>query len=170
MVTGPVTGCDEPQARVARRAHGWTLVELAVVLGVAALLLASVGPMGVAWVDNAKSLNARATLQTGFSAARALALQNPGGITLNGPAAILCLAGSGSVRVYVGGSCPGSGAAVWQGSMPSGTQLTIGGVLWPPCISLNNRGQPMAGASGCSTNLQFTLTVGQANVANTTLY
>ena len=142
--------------------RGLTLIELAVVLFMAALVALMAAPFGVTWANNAKVKQAQTFLQHGFSVAKSLALQNPTQAVLSQPAAVLCLS-NGQLSVYPGGTC-GAGLLSWQASLPSGVQVKFGSAALS-CITVNNSGAPVATAACTTTNLAYSVTKGTATLS-----
>ncbi|WP_313072118.1 prepilin-type N-terminal cleavage/methylation domain-containing protein [Melaminivora sp.] len=140
-----------------RRPGGFTLVELAVALAIAALLMLMAAPLASDWVHGAHTRQARAVLEQGHAQARALALRNPCGTPV---AARLALRSSGAQTVEVSvqtGDGSGSCAFLedhadpqWSAQLPAGVALSwndrplVAGEAQQ--LDLDSRGQPASPA------------------------
>lgn len=65
----------------ARRASGFTLIELMIAIAIMALLLLAAAPFTLDWVDGTRQMRARNNLLEAVGRARALAMRNPHALT-----------------------------------------------------------------------------------------
>lgn len=150
--------------------RGLTLVETAVTVAIGALLAMLGASFASTWTHNAQVSQAQTAIQHAYSAAKALALQNPNRQTMNGAAAVLCFT-SGAVAVYPGSAC--NGTASWQASIPAGVSVLFGSPTYtvaPSCIALDNAGAPTNSATSCTTALTYKISKESAYALSSTLY
>lgn len=149
------------RAKARPRQHGFTLLELMIVLAIIAVLLAVGLPYTRAWVDSNRQLQARNVLTEAVAQTRALAMRNPGGITDTSAAALLKLSGH-TIEVE---NADGS-QVLWSGTVPTNATFKladgaglVGAALG--CVAFDNRGQRLPSASGCTTpTAQYRVAVG----------
>lgn len=145
-----------------RAHHGFTLVELMVVLTILALLLLMAAPLATDWVSSARTHQSRATLVQFHAQAKALALRNPCAVAEDAVAMeIEASSQEGQVMLRArarddAGDCAYASDYVVDADdpfkplavalLPAGVQLKLGGVAVvagaPRTLRLNNRGLP----------------------------
>jgi prepilin-type N-terminal cleavage/methylation domain-containing protein len=145
---------------VRTRASGFTLIELAVTLGVMAFLLLVGLPFLSGWVDGVRQLRARNQVLEGMGQVRALALRNPGALAEGQPIATLRRVGNDLQVMLVGVEMP-----VWSATLDDKVQLMstsargIAGIDANGegqafrCVAFNSRGMRLPGAANCVLSL-----------------
>jgi prepilin-type N-terminal cleavage/methylation domain-containing protein len=144
---------------VRARARGFTLIELAVTLGVMAFLLLVGQPFLSGWVDGVRQLRARNQVLEGIGQVRALALRNPGALAEDQPVAMLRRAGNDLQVVLAGVETP-----VWSAALDGRVQLAPTGARGIAamdageggrfrCVAFNSRGMRLPGATNCVLSL-----------------
>ena len=155
---------------------GFTLVELAVMLAIIAMLLLMAAPFARGWIDNNRQLQIRHLLWEGVSQARALALRNPNAVPANLSSvtdsnAVVCLRFGDDDQLSVnlsryssgksGGCDTSSVQRIWSVKLPHGTLLRLTSSLHPVtaetlesakpfgCLALNARAQRLTRVAQC---------------------
>ncbi|MGC4077893.1 MAG: prepilin-type N-terminal cleavage/methylation domain-containing protein [Rubrivivax sp.] len=141
------------------RPRGFTLVEMMIVLVLMVVMALVVAQLGTQWSDNARLARVQAQLQHAYDSTKSAALQNPQAATRGDAAATLCLQ-DGAFAVVLGDDC--SAKAVWSYAQESGVSVSLADAD-SRCIALDSAGVAVA-ASGCSTDLRFSITTGSAHV------
>lgn len=153
-----------------RRSAGLTLVELAIVLLILALLALAAAPFTRAWVDGNRQLQMRSRLMEGVGQARALALRNPRGFADGGAAETVRLSYDATTHALrleqknANGSWPDPDAPpYWQspglagefalklagaGDFADVAAFDSAGDAFA-CVAFDTRGRPVAGSSAC---------------------
>jgi prepilin-type N-terminal cleavage/methylation domain-containing protein len=137
--------------------HGFTLVELMVVIALFAILVLGTASLGRAWVANAHATNAENLLLQSYKQARATALINNNAVSGTAAAATLSIT-STTISVTDGG-----GNTVYSVSPPADTTVTL---TCGSSLALSNSAVPTA--SACQASLAYTISVtGGSNVSGT---
>lgn len=131
--------------------HGFTLIELLVTISIMVTLLLAAVPLITDWVYSAQTRDSQAKLQQGFATAKALALRNPGQVSLPGTAAGLRLMTSGATTTVLvcsgapaSSDCVPDGASVyWKTDYPASVSTTLTSAT-PMMLGLDNRGTPLS--------------------------
>ena len=76
-----------------QRQRGVSLIESMLAIAISGWLLVSGFPLTQGWVASTRVRDAQGVLAQGVSRAKAVALRNPGGVSGNAAAAMLCLDG-----------------------------------------------------------------------------
>lgn len=151
--------------------RGLTLVELAVVLALTALLALAVASIGGNWSDRSRGLLAVSTLQRAYSAAQSLALQNHAGVSMGGASATLCVANA-TAKVVSGSDC--TAQPIWNASLGTGTNVSLGSAGTASCLSLTSSSVGASGVSdasgGCASEPVYNLSVGSFNVQDKSFF
>ncbi len=129
--------------RRCRLQSGVTLVELAVVLLIIALLALAATPLTSSWTTNADLHTAGGQINQAFSHAKAAALRNALGAIGDAPAARIAYDTADrqlKVCKTASGVCD---ETLWRATLPAGVELSLTGASFP--IELNNRGQHATG-------------------------
>ena len=148
-----------------RHQPGFTLVELMVTIALLAFLLMIAAPYTSAWANNARLLEGQRILEEGIGRAKALALRNPNGRTVEDstPAALLCLDSTNrtlSLYAPAGTSC--TGTARWTARLPNGFAAKVG-TQNLASLPFDNRGLLVAASASpsMSSTRTLSLSVGQ---------
>jgi prepilin-type N-terminal cleavage/methylation domain-containing protein len=151
-----------------RRALGFTLIEVVVVMALTAMLLVLSVAFGMQWANSAAVSTGQGVVEHAYSMAKATALANPGASTGTAAASIVCFTTT-QVSVYAGGAC--SGSAVWSGALPSGVAVLFGSPTpsaTANCIALSDAATVVVPASsGCTASSQYAVSKGDASATNT---
>jgi len=168
--------------------NGFTLIELAVVLAITALVVLAAAPLASEWGYNAQVHDANAKLTQGFGLAKALALRNPNGVPYPSPAAALQISISGANTTVAVLDCPASGGTCvtsdsgwpgWSASYPGAVATSITNVgqvssSTSQIIYIDNRGEPVVQAATnpptLNTNLAFTVSRGNTGSEQGSFY
>lgn len=156
---------------------GFTLVELAVMLAIIAMLLLMAAPFARGWIDNNRQMQIRHLLWEGVSQARALALRNPNAVPVNlatdsaaNPVVCLRFTEDDELTVNLSRSSPGkigrcdtaSVQRIWSVKLPHDTLLRLTSSLHPvtadalvsakpfSCLALNARAQRLTRVDQCT--------------------
>lgn len=148
---------------------GFTLLELIVSLSLMVGLALLVSSLGGTWIQSANVTRAQGVLQRAYSMTKNTALANSVAKSSIEAAAILCFSSS-ELKVFSGESCNG-GVLIWKSALPSGVEITLGGIT-PSCLALTNTGALVSttNAGDCVTSVNYSITAGLANVTNKILY
>ena len=122
-------------------------------------LLVSGFPLTQSWVASSRVRDAQGVIAQGVSRAKAVALRNPGGVSGNAAAAMLCL-DSGQLRLFAATRSPQSAAAcassgaLWSAKLPTSTSV-FSGEASLRCLAFSNRAGSVAASSSetsCATS------------------
>ncbi|AOY00669.1 prepilin-type N-terminal cleavage/methylation domain-containing protein [Jeongeupia sp. USM3] len=122
--------------------RGFTLIELMITIAILALLLAVGVPFTQRWGQSARVQQVESTLKQGFAHAKAVALRNPTGAT-TGSAAVLRLEGDDLVVCEGAVTCT-TANAVWRGSKPTSTTISLNGLATTGGLGFSNQGMATA--------------------------
>ena len=146
--------------RARRPSGGFTLIELAVTLGVMAFLLLVGMPFLSGWVDGVRQLRSRNQVLEGMGQVRALALRNPGALAEDRPVAMLRKVGDELQVVLAGNEAP-----VWSATLADRVRLVSTGARGIAeidatgdgrpfrCVAFNSRGMRLPAAATCVLSL-----------------
>lgn len=135
--------------------RGFTLIEMMVVLAILASLLAAGMPFTRNWALSNQQMQTRNVVQNAVAEARALALRNAGQAASDAAATELQLTVNADGTQTLGVFPAGAANAAWTATLPTNAavQLLAGGALTRlTCVAFDNRGQRLAGATGCTTS------------------
>ncbi len=148
--------------------HGFSLIELMMILAIMALLATAAAPLTGGWVKDADLTKVRGSLTQAVGRAKAASLRNFRGAQSNAPVAAICIANNTvTVREGTSANAPScssnTGTVVWQDPLDSDVTITSGGSA-VSCLCFDNRGLLTNNAcTGCSTTGSLTLTAGSHN-------
>lgn len=128
---------------------GFTLVELIIVIAIAAVLMAVAVPLGRGWVDSSQVNNAVANLKHGTLLAKSAALRNANNRAMGVVATSLCFDKSNQTLQVVLDSCA-TGQLVQHYSMAKGVNVQENGIEFK-CLAYDSAGV-LVPAAGCTTN------------------
>ncbi|WP_411887549.1 Tfp pilus assembly protein FimT/FimU [Hydrocarboniphaga effusa] len=159
-----------------RRQRGVSLIESMLAIAISGWLLVSGFPLTQGWVASTRVRDTQGLLAQGVSRAKAVALRNPGGVSGNAAAAMLCLDG-GRLRLFAATRSPQSAAAcassgaLWSATLPASTSVFSGDASLR-CLAFSNRAASVAASSGGTACASSTsLLISSANQhASVTLY
>jgi len=155
---------------VVRRSHGYSLVELMVVVAMVGILAGATLPLGSLWVNGAKLAKVEGALTQAVGKAKSAAIRNSHNTVAGQPVAMVCLTNTElSVRQSSNSAGPSCGVTptgfeTWRAELLSEVSISSGDDA-VSCICFNSYGMlNTAGAcSGCLSDNPVNLEVGSKN-------
>lgn len=165
--------------------HGFSLIELLVVVALLGFLLMLAVPFTTSWSASAKLRDAENQLHQGIGRSKALALRNFAGMTNTQAAAKLCLKSNTSdntleLKLYQAdlgalntpAKCYSADEAlVWQASLPNETAIKIKDteanlLVNFTCLGIDSRGLQIDSldADNCQKGSEYILSIGSEDV------
>ena len=155
-----------------RKAQGFSLIELMIVIAILAFLVLAAAPLSGAWVQDADLHEVEGSLTQAVGRAKAAALRNYAAAENNQPVTAICIANNTvSVRERTASAAPDcatpAGTLLWQDAIDEDVSIKANTVA-VSCMCFNNRGFLTSDScAGCNTLSTLTLTAGSKNVSVT---
>lgn len=152
---------------MSRPSHGFTLVEIMVVVAILALIVLVGAPLTSGWSASADMVNGKGALIQAVSRAKSMALRNEVGVTEGNSGAAICIDSNKKIEVRKPTSASSSancstngGTAVWSTNTSLNLTFKVGTDTLS-CLCFDNKGQVISSVAAscdtCGSSTQVTL-------------
>ncbi len=159
-----------------KRQHGYTLIEIMMVVAIIALLAMTGTALTGTWVQDANLVQVEGDLTQAIGRAKSSALRNEMTALGDAPVTAICISQSNFLTILEGSngtspSCsPASGSEIWHTQLDSDVTVKVGGTAIS-CMCFNNQGLLTDNAcAGCSTSSELQLLTGNNHSETAYIY